>query len=351
MNDDGRRMQAVQKIRPAFGLELRDVPEPSSPLPHEVILSVAATGVCGTDLHIYEWTPGYEAMTARMPVTLGHEFSGVVARVGPDVRGLEVGTLVAVRPSVVCGVCAACSRGHADDCEKRTGIGITRDGALASVVRVPAENCVAVPHGLDPCIAALAEPMTVSAESIATGEVRAGSRVLILGPGNIGQGAALFAREAGAAKIVVAGRHDAPRLGVLQKLGFTDLVDVGDTPLHSALAPHLAGGRFDVVIEATGAPAIVQPALDVLRTRGILVVVGIHAKPATIDLTRLVRAQQQIRGSYRAPRATWPAVIAFLGRNASLVDAMITHRLPLHRAIEGIELSRTREASKVVIVP
>ena len=351
MNDFGRRMQAVQKIRPAFGLELRDVPEPASPLPDEVILSVAATGVCGTDLHIYEWTPGYEAMTARMPVTLGHEFSGVVARIGTDVRELEVGTLVAVRPSVVCGVCPACTSGRADDCEKRTGIGITRDGALASVVRVPAENCVAVPHDLDPCIAALAEPMTVSAESIATGEVHAGSRVLILGPGNIGQGAALFAREAGAAKIVVAGRDDAPRLRVLQKLGFTDLVDVGDTPLQSALAPHLAEGKFDVVIEATGAPAIVQPALDVLRRRGILVIVGIHARPAAIDLTRLVRAQQQIRGSYRTPRATWPVVIEFLGRHASLVDAMITHRLPLQRAIEGIELSRTRAASKVVIVP
>ena len=344
-------MRAVQKVRPEFGLDLREVPEPDAPLADEVIVSVAATGVCGTDLHIYEWTPGYEAMTQCMPVTLGHEFSGVIASVGSSVRGLDVGTLVAVRPSVVCGRCAACRDGRPDDCSHRTGLGVTRDGALARVVRVPAENCMPVPRGMDPHIAALTEPMTVSAEAVDTGEVQPGSRVLILGPGNIGQGAALFAREAGAARIVIAGKRDAPRLDVLRTMGFHDTVDTGERSLLDALAPYLADGKFDVVIEATGSPAVVQPALDVLRKRGILVVVGIHAKPASIDLTRLVRAHQQIRGSYRAPLATWPRVIAFLQRNADLVSNMITHRLPLDRAVEGIELSRTRSASKVLIVP
>ena len=344
-------MQAVQKLRPAFGLALREVPEPGTPLAHEVIVAVAATGVCGTDLHIYEWTPGYEAMTPRMPVTLGHEFSGVVARIGSNVRGLEVGTLVAVRPSVVCGKCRACSEGRPDDCAHRTGIGVTRDGALAKAVRVPAENCVPVPKDMDPHIAALAEPMTVSAEAVETGEVRAGARVLIIGPGNVGQGAALYAREAGAAQIVIAGKDDAARLGVLRAMGFADAVDTGERPLSDALSPYLADEKFDVVIEATGSPAVVQPALDVLRKRGILVVVGIHARPATVDLTKLVRAHQQIRGSYRAPLAMWPRVIAFLQRNADLVRNMITHRLPLDRAVEGIELSRTRSASKVIIVP
>lgn len=344
-------MQAVQKLRPEFGLELRDVPEPGVPLADEVIVSVAATGVCGTDLHIYEWTAGYEAMIRCMPVTLGHEFSGVVAQIGTRVRSLEVGTLVAVRPSVVCGKCPACIAGRSDDCAHRTGIGVTRDGALARAVRVPAENCMPVPQDMDPQVAALAEPMTVSAEAVDTGEVRAGARVLILGPGNIGQGAALFAREAGAAQIVVAGKDDAPRIGVLRAMGFVDTVDAGERSLHEALAPWLAQGKFDVVIEATGSPAVVQPALDMLRKRGILVVVGIHARPASIDLTRLVRAHQQIRGSYRAPLATWPRVIEFLQRNAALVRNMITHRLPLDRAVEGIELSRTRTASKVLIVP
>jgi threonine 3-dehydrogenase len=344
-------MQVIRKIRPEFGLELIDVPEPRASQPREVIVSVAATGVCGTDVHIYEWTPGYEAMTKAMPVTLGHEFSGVVAERGRDVVGLDIGTLVAVRPSVVCGQCAACLAGHSDDCTRRTGIGVTRDGALAKRVRVPAENCVAVDGDLDPHIVALTEPMTVCAEAVDTGEVGRGTRVLVLGPGTIGQGAALFAREAGAAEVVIVGKDDAPRLQVLNAMGFTDTVDAGERPLPEALDPYLARGKFDVVIEATGASSIVQPALDVLRKRGILVIVGIHAKPASVDLTRLVRAHQQIRGSYRAPIATWPRVIDFLRRNADIVRHMISHRLPLDRTIEGLELSRTRAASKVLLIP
>ncbi|MGE5792864.1 MAG: zinc-dependent alcohol dehydrogenase [Bacteroidota bacterium] len=343
-------MKALQKTRPAFGLELRELPAPDSPGPGEVLVAVGATGVCGTDVHIYEWTPGYEAMAKAMPVTLGHEFAGTVAAIGPGVEGIAAGALVAVRPSIVCGRCAACVAGDSDGCTNRVGLGVTRNGGLQPLVVAPAENCVAVPAALDVGIAALAEPMTVCAEAVDTGGVGAGDRVLVLGPGNIGQGVALFARAAGAAEVVIVGKDDAPRLGCLRAMGFDDTVDVGDRTLEEALAPYLAQGKFDVVIEATGVPAIVQQGLNVLRKRGVLVVVGIHPGPVGINLTRLVRDHQQIRGSYRAPLATWPRVIRFLAENARLARAMISHRLPLERAIEGLELSRTKAASKVLIV-
>ena len=343
-------MRALQKTRPAFGLELRDLPAPGSPGPGEVVVAVSATGVCGTDVHIYEWTPGYEIMTKAMPVTLGHEFAGTVAAVGPGVEGIAAGALVAVRPSIVCGRCAACAAGNDDACTQRAGMGVTRNGGLQPLVTAPAENCVAVPGALDVEIAALAEPMTVCAEAVDTGEVRPGDRVLVLGPGNIGQGVALFARAAGAAEVVIAGKDDAPRLECLRRMGFDGTVDVGERPLAEALAPYLASGKFDVVFEATGVPAIVQQGLNVLRKRGVLVVVGIHPKPVSVNLTRLVRDHQQIRGSYRAPVATWPRVLRFLGENVELVRRMISHRLPLERAIEGLELSRSKGASKVMIV-
>jgi threonine 3-dehydrogenase len=133
-------------------------------------------------------------------------------------------------------------------------------------------------------------------------------------------------------------------------MGFEDTVDVGEGTLEDALAPYLVQGRFDVVIEATGVPAIVQQGLNVLRKRGVLVVVGIHPGPVSVDLTRLVRDHQQIRGSYRAPVAAWPRVLRFLAENAGLARQMISHRLPLDRAIEGLELSRSKAASKVLIV-
>lgn len=343
-------MLTLRKTEPGFGLTLSDV-APPEPGPGEVLVAVGATGVCGTDLHIYEWTPGYEFMASRMPVTIGHELAGTVAAVGPGVAGLAEGTLVTVRPSVVCGQCPACVAGNSDACGNRTGIGVSRDGGFARFVAVPAENCVIVPGHLDPEIAALTEPMTVSAEAVDTGDVRPGDRVLILGPGSIGQGIALFAREAGAAEVVVVGRDDGFRLERLRSMGFPEVVDLGERTLAEALAPYLAKGKFDVVIEATGVPAVVQQGLDVLRKRGVLVVCGIHPRPANVDLTRLVREHQQIRGSYRAPLSTWPRVVDFLTRNTELARQMITHRLPLAEALAGFELARRKAVSKLIIFP
>jgi threonine 3-dehydrogenase len=285
-----------------------------------------------------------------MPVTIGHEFAGTVTAVGPGVGDIVEGARVAVRPSVVCGRCSACRAGDREACVDRKGIGVTRNGAFAALVSVPAVNCIVAPGGLDAEIVSLTEPMTVGAEAIDTAGVRQGDRVLVLGPGTIGQGIALFARAAGAAEVVIAGKDDAPRLACLQRMGFSDTVDVGAHALDEALAPYLAKGKFDVVIEATGAAAAVQQGFDVLRKRGVLVVCGIHSQPVSVDLTRLVREHQQIRGSYRAPLATWTRVLGFLNENADQVRRMISHRLPLERALEGFELARTRIASKVVIV-
>ena len=342
-------MQALQKTEPAFGLHYREVAQPGSPAPGEVIVAVGATGVCGTDVHIYEWSGGYEMMTKALPVTIGHEFAGTIAAVGSGVSGLKEGMRIAVRPSVVCAQCANCRAGDSDNCSARKGIGVTRDGALASHVRVPAENCVDIPQSMPIDIAALSEPMTVCAEAVDNAALNAGDRVLILGPGNIGQGAALFARAAGA-KVVVVGKDDGPRLSSLRRMGFEDCVDLGARSFDEALSPYLAEGRFDAVIEATGAPPVVQQGLDALKKRGIMVVVGIHPQPVPVNLARLVREHQQIRGSYRAPLATWQRVVDFLAANADMAREMISHRLPLERAVVGLELSRTKSASKVMVV-
>jgi threonine 3-dehydrogenase len=270
-------MRALQKVQPAFGLEFRDVPAPT-PERGEVIVAVGATGVCGTDVHIYEWTGGYEIMRHAMPVTIGHEFAGTVAAIVPGVQRLAEGARVAVRPSVVCGQCAACLAGNIDAFTNRKGIGVTRDGAFAPLVRVPAANCIAVPATLDVEIAALAEPMTVCAEAVDTGEVSPGDRVLVVGPGNIGQGVALFARAADAQQVVIVGKNDPARLDSLRHMGFADTVDQGERAFDEALAPYLARGKFD---GATGIPPVVQQGLSVLKKRGILVIVGIYSQPVS----------------------------------------------------------------------
>jgi threonine 3-dehydrogenase len=344
-------MLALRKLAPEAGLALREIPEPAAPPPGEVIVKVAVAGICGTDLHVADWTAGYAAMTQAMPVTLGHEFMGTVARLGDGVATVSVGDRVVVRPSVVCGTCERCRNGQAEDCVTRRGIGIMRDGGFAAFTVVPAENCVPVPDTLADRLAALTEPMTVSAEAVDTAGVKPGDTVLIIGPGTIGQGAALFAEAAGAKRIVIAGRDDAARLTTLREMGFADVADTGGGSLREGLVRAGLPLSYDRIIEAAGVPTLVGEALDLLALRGVLTICGIHPTAATVDLTALVRRHQQIRGTYRAPLATWPRVIAFLTANSERVSRMVTEEVPLSEALAAFARAKSRSASKIMLRP
>lgn len=337
-------MLALQKTRPAAGLDFRAPDEPA-PQTGEVLIRVHSAGICGTDLHIAAWTPGYESMESAMPVTLGHEFAGMIVKGGPGIAEDLLGMRVTARPSTTCGRCAACLAGDADNCSARKGIGIGRNGAFAALVSVPYANCHRVPDGLDLSIAALTEPMTVCAEAVATADVQAGQTVLVIGPGFIGQGIAILARAKGA-KVVVLGRDDQPRLAALHAAGFADLIDTHHTTLDVALTDY---PPFDAIIEAAGVPSLVNASLPFLKKRGIFTVVGIHPRAAEIDLTRLVRMHQQIRGSYRAPPSTWDDVLRFLEANQDLMRGLISHNFALTDALEGFKLAHTRIASKVML--
>lgn len=192
-------MLALRKTGPGFGLEMLQVPEPSGPGEHEVVVEVAATGVCGSDVHVYEWTSGYEWMERSLPVTLGHEFAGHIVAVGAQVGNLQVGDTVTAWPTSACMCCPDCLRGHPELCRYKITIGLHRDGAFAKYVRVPAISCFRLPATLDPFVAALCEPLCVSDNAVRVGDVALGDTVLIFGPGTIGQCCAFIARRRSAA--------------------------------------------------------------------------------------------------------------------------------------------------------
>jgi 2-desacetyl-2-hydroxyethyl bacteriochlorophyllide A dehydrogenase len=336
-------MIALRKTEVAFGLSLHDIPSPHSPGPGEVLVAVDATGICGSDVHIYEWTGGYEFIIPTLPVTLGHEIAGRIAATGPGVGSPPLGAQVIVVPSVTCGVCAACASGNPDACLDRRGIGMTRDGGFASHVLAPARNCILLPDNFDPAIAALCEPMVIGARAVEVGGVKPGDHVLIMGPGTIGQTIALMAREAGATGIVITGLDDAPRLGVVGALGFDAAIDLS---IHK-----LPAEKFDIVFEATGVPQVVQQGLSRLRREGVLVVAGIHPAPACIDLNTLVREQLQLRGTQRGKQRNWRHAADFVIRNGVALAPMVTHQVSLSRVLEGFDLARARIAAKVMVRP
>jgi threonine dehydrogenase-like Zn-dependent dehydrogenase len=343
-------MLSLKKTQPAFGLDLGETIEAASPGAGEVTVRVEAAGICGSDVHAYEWTDGYGFMTRHLPITMGHEFAGRIVAAGAGVT-LADGVAVTVMPALPCGKCTSCVRGDQRNCLDRGSVGLTRDGGFARHVTLPAANCLPLPPSVDTEIGALTEPLGVSAQAVLTGEVGLGDIVLVMGPGTIGQGAALFARAAGAAQVLVSGRADGPRFDVCRALGFERLLDVAEAPLPDLVAQVTGGRPVDVVIEATGYPPAILDGLSVLRKGGVLVVAGIHPGPVSLPLTDFVRARQQLRATHGCERATWDKVLMLMGNGPEQFRPMITHRLPLARGLEGFELSRQRAASKVMLQP
>ncbi len=341
-------MLAVQKTSPAFGLTLADVASPQ-PGPGEVLVEVDAAGICGSDVHVYEWTAGYEWMQPVMPLTLGHEFAGRVVAAAPDVTLPLLGRRVTVLPGVACGRCRFCTAGQPELCERRAIIGLTRHGAFARHVTAPAANCIVLPDGLDLELAALTEPLGIGAQAVEVGGVALGQTVVVLGAGMIGLGTAMMARLAGASTVIIAGLDDDLRLSAARGLGFQHTVDLRHENLKDAVM-RIAGGPVDRVFEATGAASSITDGLGVLRPAGVLVATGIHANPVEVNMTDLVRRRHQIRGSHGAVRATWLTVLRLLAKSGESFRPLISHRIALGETLGGFELSRSKAAVKVMVL-
>jgi len=343
-------MLALRKTQAGFGLELTEAPNPGAPGPTEVTVRVEAVGICGSDVHAYEWTDGYQHMVPYLPVTMGHEFSGQVVAAGPG-AAVPLGTRVSVYPRVIRGDGSVAWPGDPRARGERLTIGLTANGGFAPLLNVPAGNVLPLPGPVDAELGALVEPLAVATRAVLVGEVGLGDTVLVLGPGTIGQCLALMARAAGASRVIVVGRGDEPRYAVLRTLGFTDIVDVADAPLGEQVLAITGGKPVDIVLEATGHPPSITDALPVLRREGVLVVAGIHAAPLSLPLTVFVRNRHQLRASHGSEPQDWERVIALLARAPEAYRPMITHRLPLSRGLEGFELARQRAASKVILIP
>ncbi|EGI76703.1 zinc-dependent alcohol dehydrogenase [Hylemonella gracilis] len=345
MIEQATTMLALRKTRAEAGMELVEVPVPQTLEEGEVLVRVAAAGICGSDLHVDDWTTSYAFIAPYLPVTLGHEFVGTIA------SGPRLGQRVVVRPSVTCGRCTHCLAENFDACEQRRGIGMTRDGAFAAWVRAPLRNCIPVPAGVSDALASLVEPFSIAMQAVRQAGELAGRTVLVMGPGTIGQAIAVLARRMGAARIVVTGFQDAVRLDTLRAMGFDEVVDVAQTPLTQWLKTRADVPPFDLVFEATGVPATITEALGLLRRDGVVVVTGIHDRPLSLDLTPFVRRQLQLRGSFRPPESDWPRVLDLMGELGESIRPMVSHVLPLTRAHEGLALAHGKQANKVLLVP
>jgi len=344
-------MLALQKTRDGEGLELRDVPRPATPGAGEVQLRIAATGICGTDLGIQKWSAGYASVMGKaLPVTLGHETVGRVTALGEGVTGLAEGDAVVVNPAIACGKCAACLEGDPVGCLDRQAFGMVLDGAFARQVNVDARYAYRLPGNIPLELGALVEPLSVGAYALDVAGFEPGQRVVVFGPGPIGQGAAVLAREMGAAEVAIVGFKDHARFETLRSLGFEQLVDMSEEGAADRLKA-LAGRGFDIAIEAAGVASVVDQALAVLKSQGVLALAGMGDLSAPFNLGLLVRNRLQIRGVSRIPPRIWPKVIELLAARPEAFAGLVTHRMPLAQAQEAFALARSGQSSKILLIP
>ena len=354
-------MKAVMKVRQAPGIEVREVEVPAVG-DGDILVKVAAAGICGSDVHYYQWTRGSEIV--RVPVILGHEFSGEVVEVGSGVTGVAVGDRICAPPGMACGACPQCRSGRSDRCGAMLGPGIRSDGFFAEYGRLTAAAQVfKLPPQVSLAAAALMEPLGVCLNAVDVSGLRVGQTAAVLGPGPIGLLTTALLRAGGAGLVVVAGTSaDGMRLRLAERLGadevtVVDADDADGADAGAALAARAAAlddGGFDLVFEATGSPAAIQQSIDLVKRGGQVVLLGIYGAPAAIDPTPMVRARKNIVSAYgygAGGTATWQRALRLLAAGRLNVEPVITHRLPLARAEDGFRLALDKQAAKVLLIP
>ena len=342
-------MRALVKTRPGPGLELLDVPEPA-PGPHDVKIRVQRAGLCGTDLHLYEWDD-WAAETVRPPLVVGHEFCGEVVEVGADVGHVQVGQLVSGEGHLVCGHCRNCRAGRRHLCINTVGIGVNRDGAFADYVVIPGSNVWVQPPDLDPELGALFDPFGNATHTALSFPI-AGEDVLITGAGPIGVMATAITRHVGARFVVVTDLSDV-RLELARAAGADLAIDTRTTSLQEAMAELGMKEGFDIGLEMSGAPAAVSEMLGSMNHGGRVAMLGLPHDDYVIDWGRVITHMLTIKGIYgREMFDTWYAMSAMLQTSGPMRDALrsvITHRFPAEKFEDAFAAIRSGRCGKVIL--
>lgn len=342
-------MQAIQPAVVNFApkphsVELREIPVPSIG-PDDVLLQVAAVGVCGSDLH--QWTAEH-SWPVNYPVTLGHEFAGVIAQTGANVKSFREGDRVCSETAAIINPDSPMSRvGRYNLDPSRKGFGYGVDGAMTQYVRVPGRCLHRVPESLPLRLAALTEPCCVAYSAVVTNvTIAPGDRVLVLGPGPIGLLCAAMARLRGAEVGVVGLARDAHRLELAKHF---DCV-----PLLSEQAADWAKQRDGLgcegIVDAAGVSATLKVALELVRPDGWISKVGWGRDPVGFSLDPLVQKNVQLQGSFSHTWATWERVLYLLASGALNVENIVGGSWPLEDWHTAFETMHSGEVAKSVLL-
>ena len=331
-------------------LELADVPTPV-PGPGEVLIRVAACGICGSDVH------GYDGSSGRRipPLVMGHEAAGTVAAVDATVKDFTEGDRVTFDSTIYCGQCLNCLRGDINLCSRRQVLGVScgeyrRAGAFAEFVTVPARICHRLPGHLPFAEAAMLEAVAVAIHAVNLAHLQPDATALVIGAGTIGILTLQALRAAGSTRVFIAD-VDEPRLALAKQMGATDTL-LSDAALPEKVLRLTQNEGVDVALEAVGRNESVAAAIDATRKGGTVVLVGNISPNVNLPLQKVVTRQIRLQGSC-ASAGEYPQAIKWLSSGAINVKPLITAIAPLEEGASWFERLYAREPNllKVVLTP
>ncbi len=338
-------MKALVKARAEAGLWIEDVAVPAVGR-DDVLIRVLRTGVCGTDVHIYEWD-GWAQQNVTVPLVVGHEFVGEIVELGSEVHDLAVGDLVSGEGHLVCGRCRNCMAGRRVQCARTKGVGVNHPGAFAEYIVLPATNVWRHPADIDLSVAAIFDPFGNAVHTALTFPVL-GEDVLITGAGPIGIMAAIVARHAGARHIVITDVSPY-RLELARKVGVTVAADVSQTSLAEIMADLGMREGFDVGMEMSGKPVALREMLSALTHGGKIAMLGLPSEQFPIDWAHLVLNMITIKGIYgREMFETWYEM-SVLTQSGVDISPVITHRFDAADFAAAFDTVKAGKCGKVVL--
>ena len=338
-------VKALVKVRAEPGLVVEDVPVPEAGR-DDVLIRVLRTGICGTDLHIYDWD-GWAQANVPVPQIIGHEFVGEVVEAGADVHDLYRGDLVSGEGHLVCGRCRNCMAGRRVQCARTKGIGVNHTGAFAEFIALPATNVWRHPRDIDLDVAAIFDPFGNALHTALTFPIL-GEDVLITGAGPIGLMAAIVARHAGARYIVISDVSPY-RLDLARRIGVTLAVDAARVSLPEAMSELAMREGFDVGLEMSGKPAALRDMLASMTHGGKVAMLGLPTEEFGIDWAHLVTNMTTIKGIYgRQMFETWYEMSVLIQSGVD-ISPVITHRFDAADYEQAFATVRSAQCGKVVL--
>lgn len=338
-------MKALVKSKAERGLWLEDVPEPVIGI-NDVLVRVTHTGICGTDVHIYEWDE-WAQKTIRVPMTIGHEFVGKIVAVGSNVNDFFPGDIVSGEGHVVCGRCRNCLAGRRHLCASTQGVGVNRPGAFAELIALPMTNIWRHSPGINQEVAAIFDPFGNAVHTALSFPVLA-EDVLITGAGPIGIMAIAVVRHAGARHVVITDLNPF-RLELARKMGATLAVNPKEHSLAEVQKQLGMVEGFDVGLEMSGNSRALGDMIANMSHGGKIAILGIPATESPMDWRQIIFNMLTIKGIYgREMYETWYKMTVMLQSGLDIAP-IITHRFHYTEFEQAFEVMRSGRSGKVVL--